>query len=224
VNHYSNSVKRGLFIVFCGLDGSGKSTLLDNVVRWMFNENIDHECGKHPPDEWIQNPLIVEKYILEKSDNISDIDEVKYTYNLRKKYQEGILSALINGKYVLYHRYIFSLITYYYAKKSITIKNINNIIGDLLKPDIVFYLKISTKEFYDRAKIHGLLEFQNNRMKIDDMISCYDYLAQKHGWIIMDSEKESCIKLTNRCISIITNYNVPKNLYDLNGNKIEFFR
>jgi dTMP kinase len=216
---------RGSFIAFCGLDGSGKSTLIEGVTAWMNENGINYVCGKHPPDEWFSHPGIYKKYVLGETQehSVDDFYEVDFTCNLRYQKQSNIISNLLQGKNVIYHRYIYSLFTYYQAVKTVSYEYIKEKTEKLLEPDIVFYARITTDMFYDRAKIHGLLPFQEERQHIEDIISLYDSFAEKKNWVTIDTMINNQSSSVQECIEQLNKFTFVENICDMRGNKVEWF-
>lgn len=221
----SSNIPRGCFIVFCGLDGSGKSTLMEHVHQWLEERRITDVLGKHPPKQWMDDPAIYNKYILGDTlqNEVDDYYEVDYTCRLREELQSEIMDQIRHKKVVLYHRYIYSLFTYYNAVQTVDIDYITKKAGKILKPDLVFYTRVSKETFYERSKSHGILSFQKEEGNIIRMIEMYDHFAENPNWIVVDTEKYNSQQCFEFCLNELKNHMFDEELYCLGGEKIELF-
>lgn len=197
---------RGQFVVLCGLDGAGKSVIQEYLNNESIKENIRIINAKHPPKEWYENPKIKATYLDGLGETMEDIEEVKYTTSLRIKDQnENILPEIMKGNMVLSHRYIFSLFTYYYAKRSLDMSDVIRFSRGIISPDLTLYFKISSDEFYRRTSEKHLLSYQKSKKFIDKMLDCYDILSSSLDFKVINTEKTTIEKTIELCNHYIKN-------------------
>lgn len=89
---------RGCFIVFCGLDGSRKSTHLEGTKLWLDEHNLSYTQGRHPREQWFNDPAIYGKYVLgHEEDMVDDYFEVDFTCGLRREIQALVENPSISA-------------------------------------------------------------------------------------------------------------------------------
>lgn len=200
---------RGYLVAFCGMDGCGKS----RMIRELSNENFWGEkftLLRHPPDEWFENPKIMAAYLDGEGEPISDTEEVEFVAQLREQKQPEILKKIENGENVIFHRYIFSLFTYYAGSMTLDQEWIRSKMDELVLPDTVIYLRLSEKEFYRRNAVR--FTFQNDRDTIRRIIKCYDDLAAQYNWVVIDADVDDVPGKVEKCKAAIRNLDLTKKL------------
>ena len=208
-------MNRGKLIVLCGIDGCGKSTILKKLSK---NENDKFLLYKHPPKEWFDNPKIRAAYLDEEGIPIEDEEEIRITYELRKKEEvESILPQLKRGKNIIFHRYIFSLYAYYRGIDKYSLEELSEYFADVLQPDLVIYLKIGIEEFYRRFQTKEQLSYQKNSSYVKRVMECYEELAQKYNWSIVDTENDTIDDCVEKIRKTIDNIDVSEEFKYLNG-------
>ncbi len=212
-------MNRGYMLVFCGLDKSGKSLMIRKLEeRKCFSDR--YKILRHPPNEWFENPKIIATYLDGQGEKIAPEEEAEYVINLRMKLQKEIIKALYNKENIIFHRYIFSLSTFYAGTEALNKEWIERQYEDLIKPDAVIYLRIGVDEFYRRQDPNDMLSFQRDRQVIKKMIDCYDDFAQRYGWHVIEAEKDDINGKVNACEDIIKNININSCLNTFSGRQI----
>lgn len=140
--------KRGLFIVFDGIDGSGKSTALWNfanhlakkdkylhllMTREPYQKREIRELLRQETDPYTQKEKLAELFIEDRKEHILDI----------------IWPALISGVNVLCDRYKYATLAYQ-SSQGIPIEKLINAHVNLLTPDMVFIIDIPVEIAVER--------------------------------------------------------------------------
>lgn len=203
--------ERAKFIAICGIDHSGKSSVIRGLNSYFTKDQQKFININHPPDGWFQNKDIYEKYIIGSRNGITDIDEVEFTINLKLKEQNNvIIPHLNNGYIVLSHRSIFSLFSYYYARKSIRMEYIHSIAGDVIIPDLIIYLKISYEEYLKRKNDNENIPYLNKKDHVLDLIEYYEKLKEKVNCYTVINEGKTKEETIDLCIQAINNTSISK--------------
>lgn len=139
-------MKRGLFIVFEGIDRSGKSTQCNMLTNYFDINNISY-LFIHFPDRSTPIGQIIHTYLqtsIPQSSNLY-LDQILLLLFSANKWERvsDILHALDNGIHVICDRYLYSAWAYGYANQ-FSISHCQQIDINLPRPDIVFFLQIST--------------------------------------------------------------------------------
>lgn len=196
-------------MAFCGLDGCGKS----RMIRELTNENFwgeKYSLLRHPPDEWFENPKIMAAYLDGEGEPISDTEEVEFVAQLREQKQPEILKKVAAGENIIFHRYIYSLYTFYAGKMSLEQEWIRSKMDKLIVPDTVIYLRLSEHEFYRRNSVR--FTFQEDRDTVKRMIKCYDELAEQFNWSVIDADVDDVPGKVKKCKEIINALDLSKSL------------
>lgn len=101
-------MKKGLLIVFEGIDGSGKTTQIELLSKYLSNKNIPFEVISFP--QYGKNEY-ADKIYLYLSGKFVEVDPysiAKVYASDRKTVREQILSWLENGKLVIANRFVSS--------------------------------------------------------------------------------------------------------------------
>jgi len=142
--------KKGVFIVFEGIDGCGKSTLLKRFASYLFERNkYSHIILTRNPykDLNIRKILRKDSDPLKNSEILTELfikDRIDHLKNI-------VIPNLKKGCYVLCDRYKLSTIAYQSAqgiKRDYLIKKQK----DLIDPDITFLIDVSIKTAFERMK------------------------------------------------------------------------
>lgn len=205
-------------VVFCGLDCSGKSTIIDRLYGSDFFSSQD-KLMFHPPKEWYEETDILSDYNGPKT-KLVDKEEVIYTRDIRKKLQQQILLGMKNGSNYVFHRYIFSLYTYYAGSQTVPLPWIDQEMIELIVPDEVIYLRMGIDEFKKRSSKKPKISFQQQEGFVERMIACYDNLAEKYNWKVIDTEKYSVEETVEMSKRIIRNIDTEKPIHTIAGKVI----
>ena len=203
-------------LVFCGLDCSGKSAIIDKLYDlniFSYNEILMY----HPPEEWRQNREMMAAVFNGESETMSSQDEVIFTRDLRLNIQKTLVEQLRQGKNIVFHRYIFSLFTYYAGIQTLDMNWIRDQNKTLLCPDEVIYCRIDEEEFRKRSINKPTLPFQQVQGCISRMIEYYDYLAKEFNWKIVNTSSLSIDQTLEKCIGIIKKIDTTLPMRRLDG-------
>lgn len=132
-------MKKGLFIVFEGIDGCGKSTQLCKLAYYLYNKNkaFDVYITREPT----RNNLEIRKKMI-TSNHIADHKEwftKMFIEDRRIHINQNILPAIKNGTHVLCDRYKYSTIVYQNAQG----ESIFDLVcqqEDMIAPDLTIVL------------------------------------------------------------------------------------
>ncbi len=147
-------MKKGKFIVFEGIDGSGKGTQIQHLLANLKRENIPAYMTFEPTDGPIGSLIrnILRKRIIADEQSIAGlfladrIDHINNDVN-------GMLKIQEQGKTIVCDRYYFS--TYAYHGSHVPMDwliEANELCGQKMRPDIVFYIDITPDEALERIK------------------------------------------------------------------------
>ncbi|MFC2168786.1 dTMP kinase, partial [Acidobacteriota bacterium] len=143
-------VKKGILIVFEGIDGSGKSTQVQILKKILADKNLDVIIFREPSQSpWGQK--IRENAAF--SDSLTPQEELDLFVKDRKdNVQKNIKPALARNKIVLLDRYYFSTIAYQGAKgiDVVKIRTLNE--KFVVRPDMVFILDVDAEKGLQRIQ------------------------------------------------------------------------
>jgi dTMP kinase len=161
--------KRGLFIVFEGLDGSGKSTQISLLVDRLQKNSFDAVGLKEPTTgQWGQK---IRRIADDGREHVTSEEELDYFIKDREEDSvQNIIPALSAGKTVVMDRYIYSNAAYQGAlgldPEMIFKKN-----AGFPEPDAVFFLEIQPEEGLKRV---------NKRGRANEGFEKIDFLKRVH--------------------------------------------
>ena len=159
------------FIVFEGIDGSGKSTISQMLYEKMREVDADVYRTFEPTDSPIGSVIknILNKRIVSDDKTIAALflaDRLDHILNP----VTGMMQYLEKGTHVISDRYYYSSYAYHVPMLSMDwVINANKACADILRPDVVFYLKISAKESMRRI---------NASRKFTDLFETYEKMEQ----------------------------------------------
>ncbi|MFQ6070058.1 MAG: dTMP kinase [Candidatus Aminicenantales bacterium] len=164
-------VKKGLLIVFEGIDGSGKSTQASLLKRKLEKRGYDVACFSEPSESrW---GLKIKKEAL-FPDSLTPEEELSLFVRDRKEnVKKNVLPALKRGKIVILDRYYFSTISYQGAKGIDTrrIRDMNESFAP--RPDLVFILDVEPetglKRIRDRKQKMRLFEQEEYLVRVREI-------------------------------------------------------
>ena len=189
-------MKKGIFIVFEGIDGSGKSTI-SNMLFEKINSRIGNvyktfEPTDSPIGSVIKN--ILNKKIISDDKTIGALflaDRLDHIQNSTN----GMLNYLNKGMHVITDRYYHSSYAYHVPMLSLDwVINANKVCADLLRPDIMFYIDISADESMRRLNSsRTFLDLFETREKMEQVILNYKEAIKREGKkdnvVIIDGHK-----------------------------------
>lgn len=160
-------VKKGILIVFEGIDGSGKSTQIQILRNILDDKGLDVVVFREPSKgPWGQK--IKEKAAF--PDSLSPEEELELFVNDRKdNVQKNLRPALAKNKIVLLDRYYFSTMAYQGAK-GLDVEKIRLMNEKFaIRPDLVFILDVDAGRALQRIQ---------DRKNKDLLFERLDYLVE----------------------------------------------
>lgn len=147
-------MKKGLFIVFEGLDLTGKSTL----IKELKNRHPEFIYTREPGGTNCELAEDIRKFVLDYPKEIDPVTEAYLFAASRAAHVKKIQEWLNEGKTVICDRFVHSSMYYQGIMKNLgvdKITEINAIALDELEPDFVFYIKVSEMERLSRMDSRG---------------------------------------------------------------------
>lgn len=198
------------FITFEGIDGSGKSTIIKLVQEKLLSLDlgkeifITREPGGTELSEKIRN-LILDNNMLPITETLL------YSAARAEHVQNFIKPEIKKGNIILCDRFLESSLCYQGFFKGVGYKNVkllNKFSVDNIKPNIIFFLNISTETSLNRIN--------NNRAKKDrfdvlsseekkSIINAYDYVFKKNKNVYYIDGEKSVADIVDEIFNIITN-------------------
>jgi dTMP kinase len=161
-------MKRGVLIVFDGIDGTGKTTQAKRLLETLKKNGFNAVYFREPSDsQWGRE--IKQKAALAGS--LSAEEELELFQKDRKEnVAKNLKPALEQNKIVVLDRYYYSTIAYQGARgiDPLMIRKMNEEFA--VKPDLVFILDITPRE--------GLRRIEKNRKEKDLLFEQEDYLEK----------------------------------------------
>lgn len=143
-------IKKGLFVVFEGLDRSGKSTQSRMLTDYIEN------CLSLPvrkinyPDRNCTTGKIINDYLKSTNDMTDEAIHLLFSMNRWEQYRQLKDELTKEGTNLVCDRYAFSGVAYT-AAKGIDFNWCLNADRGLIQPDIVFYIDIDKETIQKRA-------------------------------------------------------------------------
>ena len=191
---------KGKFIVLEGIDGCGKTTQINELSQWLpksglINKNATLIKTREPGGSILGKEI--RDMILNNNRSISPstlTELLLYSADRAEHISKIILPALQDGNWIISDRFSGSTLAYqgYGREISIdTIKKLENIVCQNIRPDLTFFLEISPEESIlrrknqvpDRIESEGL-EFLK---KVNDG---FKLIAIENNWEIIKASKD----------------------------------
>ena len=193
-----HSDKRGLLIAFEGLDGAGKSTQIDALANKLKDDAESVTISRWNTGE---SSKLIKKF-KNKINMNPKIFSLCHALDLIERYEDVIEPALDQDEIVICDRYIYTSM----VRDELRNANIelNNIYENLRKPDIIFYLKCSTRLSIERIKNRGDISYYAAGMDLnlshdqDESIEKYFKLMNDKYEKVFQNEPNVHIIKTNR--------------------------
>ncbi|HHY78254.1 MAG TPA: dTMP kinase [Clostridiales bacterium] len=180
-------MKKGVLIVFEGIDQSGKGTqskLFVNKLRaqgykaeYMHFHDVNTPLGKE-----------IQMFLEGKRHYSSEARQLLFTANRYEKAQY-IKSKLDEVDFLIIDRYIPSGLAYGLAN-GLDLDWMIGLESKLPQPDIVVLIDISTKTSSNRKKENKRDVYEKNLDYLNKVKDAYYHLASKFNYIIVDGERE----------------------------------
>jgi dTMP kinase len=148
-----NELKRGVLIVFEGIDGSGKSTQAEILLKKLDERGYSAVYYREPSDSKWGREI---KRKAQFADSLTPQEELELFQKDREaNVKNNLMPSLERNEVILLDRYYFSTIAYQGAKgidpESIRKRNE----AFVVKPDLVFILDIDASQGLERIESRG---------------------------------------------------------------------
>lgn len=206
---FDMKMKKGILIVFEGIDGSGKSTQVQLLKKILADKGLDVAVFREPSQS-LWGKKIKEKAAL--PDSLSPEEELElFVKDRMDNVQKNLRPSLKKNKIVLLDRYYFSTMAYQGAK-GIDVERIHGINEQFaVRPDLVFILDVDAEEglnrIQDRKNKDLLFERQDFLVDVRKIFKSF----QGENIFHIDSANTP-EKISDRIVSIVLNY-INKFLY-----------
>ncbi|MEM4182107.1 MAG: dTMP kinase [Candidatus Pacearchaeota archaeon] len=186
-------MRRGLFIVFEGIDGSGKTTQAIKFANYLFSKNKYKNVllTREPyEDKKIREILHLEENPYSKAELLSKL----FVEDRKKHLKKVIWPALKRNIDVVCDRYSLSTLAYQQAQ-GVQLKKLLKMHKGLLIPDIIFLIDISSevamKRMGNDLKRGVEQKFEKEKSFIEKVRRNYFFLANldKHRVFVINGEK-----------------------------------
>ena len=152
-NVHGGAVKRGILIVFEGLDGCGKSTQLRLAAEALSARHFDPVVTREPTD----GPWGRRIREMAKSDQgVTPETELEWFFEDRREHMRDVVEpALAAGRLVLSDRSYISTVAYQGARGLGASKILAESEAEFARPDLILLFEISAKEGLARVHARG---------------------------------------------------------------------
>ena len=212
-----------IFICFIGLDGSGKSTLAEEMIKILYDKDIQSHYIWGGYTLYILRPFVklIRKVITRRHNpfdkyksyhsSLRSLNRRKLLFKIYKDFLmfEYLVEIFVKikiplwfGKNIISDRYVFDTATSIASNYDLSFESQREFINDLLrlspKPDIVFLVDVPEKVAMSRKEDIPSLEYLKNRLKY------YRNLCEYYDIVTLDgtSEISSLTKLIDNSIEI----------------------
>jgi dTMP kinase len=175
-------MKKGLFIVFEGLDGSGKTTQLHALGKYFTKEKNIKCREEREPGESLPGAL-ARSAIKKQTSFTPQTMALLFAADRYEHITHDIKPYLDEGIHVLCDRYVFSNFAYQGLELDFeTIYEINKASMQLLMPDITFFIDTEPAETLERigkSRVGNELFDKKGREVRDNFYKAFDFLKEK---------------------------------------------
>lgn len=185
--------KRGLFIVFEGVDKSGKTTQAKLLWSYLINKGEKVILTREPGGTKVSEKI--RKIILDPHNKISPLCELFLYEASRADHVENLIRPYLNNGYiVISDRFTLASVAYQGYARGLgpeLVSHLNEIATSSLKIDMIFGLDINENEYYLRSR-----NILKDRIERDDdfikkVIKAYKSIFRKNkDIIVVDATKK----------------------------------
>ena len=196
------SLKKGLLIVFEGVDGCGKTTLIEEVYNFLINLNYPIIKTKEPGGTDLG--LKLKDIIFSSSKKVcTKAEYLLFAADRAQHFEEIVIPSLLSKKIIISDRMSDSSLVYQGYVKGVDLGLINCINKWVMKniePDITFYLRVAPKCLINRliARDKKRSKFESDVMKnIEKIVSWFDaVMLGRKDVIVIDGNREKKLVLS----------------------------
>lgn len=175
--------KKGLLIVFEGIDGAGKSTQVETLKDWLKRE----EGYDVVESKWNSSKIMKESIKAAKEKRILSpmLYSLMHAADMVIRYENEVTPALMENKIVVADRYIYTSMVRDKAR-GVDVKIMNEIYKDFREPDLLFHCTLPIHLAFGRMiKDKGLSYYgtgmdlnladnkEENYLKYEDILDKY---------------------------------------------------
>lgn len=161
--------KRGLFIVFEGLDGSGQTTQIGLLERYLKMKGKKVHVTSEPSNSMIGGLI---RALLTKYWKLSNTGmQLLYCADRAHHLETEIYPALDKGNIVICSRYFFSTIAF--GSLNDDVKWLESLNKNFPQPDITFFVKVPPKECMARINSRFRKEYFEKENKMEKVFKTY---------------------------------------------------
>ena len=192
-------MKKGLLVVFEGLDGAGKTTQINLLKDWFEKNNKIVYNTKQPTDFYRKDKRVrnyLDKGIVPNMYSIALLAAADRTYQNEAEIKP-ILSKGIN---IISDRYLYSSLAFFKAR-GIEYEEIIRLNKNIEKPDVVIFLDVKPKKALERIKIRDGENIKFEEKDDNTFIQVRNNFLEvlpKEKTLIVDSTKD--VKLIHELI------------------------
>ena len=202
-------LKKGILVVFEGIDGSGKTTQAIKLLEKIIRNGFEAVYFREPSDSSWGREI---RRKASDIDSLSPEEELNlFQKDRRENVQKNLKPALEKNMVVLLDRFYFSTIAYQGAR-GIDPKMIKKINENFVpKPDLVFILDVSPKtglkRIEDRKKKDVLFEQEEYLGKVSRIFKSFqeDYIVHLDGFL---SETELSDRIERVVSALLKKYEI----------------
>lgn len=210
-------LSHGLLIAIEGIDGSGKSTLAAQLTQELLTLEWPVLLTKEPGDTPLGQQL--RTIVQEKKVPVCPKAEfLLFAADRAQHFQDCIIPALEEKKLVISDRLSDSSLVYQGYGRGLSLELINSInqwAMNGLQPDLVIYLKISSKVAAERIakRNQKLSSFEKEKQTfIEKLIHGFDTVFSNRKNVIVINAEQSSDLVTSQAISVIKTWISQKNI------------
>lgn len=147
------TVKRGILIVFEGLDGCGKSTQLRRAATALKARGAEFVVTREPTDGVWGRRI---REMARSGEGVAPETELKWFFEDRREHMREVVEpALAAGRIVLSDRSYISTVAYQGARGLDPAKILADSEAEFVRPDLVLLFEISAKQGLERVNERG---------------------------------------------------------------------
>lgn len=179
--------KKGLFIVFDGLDGSGTTTQAKLLAEYLKKKGYKVELTTEPSNNIIGGLI---RGVLTGEWKLGQVGlQLLFSADRAHHLEKVILPAIRDGKVIISTRYFFSTIAF--GSLDLDPKWLYEINKNFRPPDLTFYLRVSPKECLRRiAKARIRKEFFEKEKKLAKVQKEYNLMGKSFpNFYVIDGER-----------------------------------
>lgn len=181
-------MKKGIFIVFEGLDGAGKSIQISMLRNWLKARRINPLLTKEPTDNITGNVL---KLTLRMEKLAPQTDALLFAADRAEHIDKVIKENLKKGKVIIQERYVYANLAYQTAQ-GVSERFVKNINDFAIKPDLIFLLDVPPETALQRN--WNVLYFTPGKfeksVKFNEKVrKKYLELAKKYSMHVIDATR-----------------------------------